>query len=98
MEIICKCEGCGAITVDIGGNQYSMTPETYRKKFDVVRVPRIKQRVGSCDWCVNHYGLELCACGSGKRYKKCREGYSVCGKPMQDIETGRTKTRGGWLL
>ena len=37
----------------------------------------------SCDHCVNHYGLDLCACGSGKPFEKCHEGFEECGKPMQ---------------
>lgn len=93
---ISKCE-CGAVTVTINGKNYSMLPETYREKFGVNRVPRVKSRMFACDYCINHWGLELCACGSGERYDKCKEGYPECGKPMQSIEEEIDYVRGGWL-
>lgn len=48
------------------------------------------QNVFSCNHCINHYGLDLCACGSGEAPDKCENGYTVCGKPMQSLERGYT--------
>jgi len=85
---IYKCK-CGAVTATIDGKQYSMLPATYREKFNVERVPRAEFKCYSCNYCVNHWGLELCACGSGKKYNKCKEGFKECGTPMQSIEKGK---------
>jgi hypothetical protein len=82
---ISKCS-CGAVTIEIKGKSYSMLPATYREKFGVSRVPRVGTKYYSCNYCVNHWGLELCGCGSGKKYNKCKEGFKECGIPMQSIE------------
>ena len=83
-EIVGKCE-CGAVTVEIEGENYSMKPKDFRRIFGVDRVPRVANKWYSCNYCVNNWGIDLCACGSGNHYKKCREGYKECGKPMQKI-------------
>lgn len=90
---ICKCS-CGALTVDMhDGKSYHMKPATFRSYFGVDRVPtavNAKSPYGCCDYCVNHYGVELCACGSGKSVKLCKEnimhkGKKICGHPFEKI-------------
>lgn len=94
---ISKCS-CGALLVDFNdGRSYNMKPKTFRQYFGVKRVPRAQNAshpFGCCDYCVNGYGVEICACGSGEPYQKCKGGFDVCGKPMQVIG-GRTKVVGG---
>lgn len=62
---------------------------TYRKKVKpLIRPIEIDtdfNTLDSCNYCVNHWGVDLCACGSGKKVNKCKEGLRECGTPMQDI-------------
>lgn len=44
--------------------------------------------VFACNHCVNHYGLNLCACGSGESPDECSFGDKVCGLPMQSLTEG----------
>ena len=85
---------CGAVTVTVDGVDYSMKRKLFREKFPGVRC---EGSYGSCNHCVNGWGLDLCACGSGKAPDKCREGTSQCGGPSQSIEEGRQCVEGGWL-
>lgn len=39
----------------------------------------------NCNACVNHWATDMCACGSGEPYDECKEGFDVCGQPMQKI-------------
>lgn len=39
----------------------------------------------SCNHCVNHWGLDLCACGSGESPEECTNGCHECGSPMQKL-------------
>jgi hypothetical protein len=73
------CE-CGAITVTTTEREFSMTAETFLKRygFEVQT-----HQYTSCNHCVNHWGLDLCACGSGKPVDECDEGFDECGKPYQ---------------
>ena len=66
---------CGAITVFHGnGNGYSCASEnraTYLPGLDLRKLRRYsKGDTFCCDHCVNRYGLDLCACGSGEPYWK----------------------------
>ena len=45
-----------------------------------------------CDHCVNHYGLDLCGCGSGEDYGNCNYDFDECSYPMEDF--GRAVIRG----
>lgn len=86
---------CGAITLfpdDPSDMPVSFMPtKSIRSRFVRglnLRKLRRLQTTCYCDHCVNHYGLELCACGSGEYYWECEEGLDECGKPMQEL--------GGW--
>lgn len=99
-----KCV-CGAITlVAIDGSSYSCKARNLKKYAPFIDLRKLKNFNGSgyltscCDHCVNHYGLDLCACGSGEHYRKCKNGYAECGKPMQVLgEYYRVVANGSWL-
>lgn len=85
MDLFCKICSCGSVTVHGDGRKnWSMSLKTFKKEF-----PDLKLELGkydNCNYCVNHWGADLCACGSGEKYSKCKGGFSECGKPMQSIE------------
>lgn len=76
---ICKC---GAITFLKGTNSYSMTRKTKKKLgIDLRKIKRLLDfTTYNCNHCINHYGIDLCECGSGKEVEKCECG---CNKTMQ---------------
>jgi hypothetical protein len=71
-----KCN-CGAITIqsDVGAeNSFSnsMTQETFDKLFKGEDFEiEWMQETYNCNHCVNHWGLDLCKCGSGDPVGKC---------------------------
>ena len=76
---------CGAITLYAADGATYCCKRRNLKRFvniDLRKVERLHSTV-CCDHCVNHYGLDICACGSGEPTHKCKGGYDVCGKPMQ---------------
>ena len=66
-------------TVD-DGNDYSMGKKLFKLNFPRVRVTN---KTYSCNHCVNHWGIDLCSCGSGLSPNKCKENNSDCGEPSQ---------------
>lgn len=88
IEYIGQCE-CGAITVTIGGENYSMTPEYFEERYGFTITNNIWC---NCDSCVNKWSVEMCACGSGEPYNECEGGFEMCGTPMQIIRE-RTHVR-----
>lgn len=76
MEIISyqKCN-CGAITVQYdNGASNSMYLETFNQlALDISQAQEIPQSY-CCDHCVNHWGIDLCECGSGMRVGECECG------------------------
>lgn len=93
---------CGAITLFAhDGRSYSCIKKNLRRflpNIDLRRIKRISHKTYNCGHCVNHYGLDICACGSGEPYEKCDCGYEVCGKPMQKLgEYDRVVANGSWL-
>ena len=40
----------------------------------------------TCNHCVNHYGLDLCGCGSGQAFGNCENEYDECCMPHQTSE------------
>ena len=88
---VTKCN-CGAVTVDgendNHGERYSMSGELFSHYFpELAQETNLDdiQTMYCCDHCVNKYGLDLCACGSGEPYEKCEGGYPECGTPMQSL-------------
>ena len=39
----------------------------------------------SCNHCVNHWGLDLCACGNGEDPEECDGGFAECGLCSQYV-------------
>ena len=80
-----KCE-CGAITFYCDtGSAYSIQSKNKKKFFPNLSLRGLTRfpQTFCCDHCVNHYGLDLCACGSGEPVGKCANGLPECGEPMQ---------------
>lgn len=83
---------CGALTFEIEhGIGYSVKRENAPRFF-----PELPERfwqtldcfVGeycNCNHCVNHWGLDLCACGSGESPEMCQNGYPECGIPSERL-------------
>jgi len=82
MEItdVYKCSGCNAVTIEgisDEGEQFSnsMKLKAFRENFKGIR---IKRTLASCNYCVNHWGVDLCGCGSGQKVGKCKNDYYEC--------------------
>lgn len=78
---------CGAITVTVDGQDYSCLAYRRKKFFpglDPRKIPRFETTY-SCNHCVNHYGLDLCGCGSGNEFGHCGSGFDACEVPMQKL-------------
>ena len=99
---------CGAVTVYIEGENFSMPMDKFRELFDFNEEARAKYDPpelinetpwDNCNYCVNHWGIDLCGCGSGEKVGKCNEGFEQCKNsiPMQSIELGYTHVAGGWI-
>lgn len=66
-----KCN-CGAITLWFNnGASNSMRMETFKKLGLDLSEAEEFQTSYCCDHCVNHYGIDLCECGSGELVGKC---------------------------
>ena len=81
-----KCH-CGAVTVEMqtpeGKQSYSMAEALFKEHFPEAEYS--KQIFSNCDHCVNHYGIDLCGCGSGEHPNECENGLRECGTPMQEF-------------
>lgn len=95
-----KCS-CGAITVFTKtGKSYSCKQENFQKFFPDLDLSNIDRLPDSycCDHCVNHYGLDLCGCGSGEDFGCCDNELRECRRPMQRL--GRythISAEGSWM-
>ena len=76
---------CGAVTLYFeSGDNNSLSPENAPNLGIKIPKPTLETSI-HCNHCINHYGLDLCACGSGESPKDCDGGFSECGKPYQTI-------------
>ena len=89
---IAKCV-CGALTFEREcGIGYSVerkkAPEYFPELPDEFFECLEKQvsEYCNCNHCVNHWGLDLCACGSGEKTGECAEGRFECGDSSQHLE------------
>jgi len=82
-EHTAKCS-CGAISVTIEGESYSMEEKDFNRLFPD---EEIEGSYGNCDYCVNHWGIDLCNCGSGDKVGKCENDFEDCrnNKPAQTL-------------
>lgn len=73
VKYISRC-ACGAITLIFeNGASNSMYEETFEKikhKLDLSEASELSKTY-MCDHCVNHWGIDLCECGSGERVGEC---------------------------
>lgn len=79
---------CGALTFNMSnGSSYSVQKRNLKKFFPDLDLRTLKgkkmQDCFCCNHCVNHYGLDLCGCGSGEPFGKCENGFEECKIPMQ---------------
>lgn len=83
---------CGAVTVtvlDCDGNEQtmSMAYEIYIVNFS--KIPLEDTKFYNCDHCINHYGVDLCGCGSGQLVGECDNDCHECknNMPSQQLIT-----------
>jgi hypothetical protein len=78
---------CGAITLIVNGTPYSVRQSHLKRFFPQIDLRTITRypETFCCDHCVNHYGLDLCGCGSGVPFGHCDNGLAECRKPMQSL-------------
>ena len=66
-----RCK-CGAITL---GFENGATSSMYEDTFNGLCIDLSDsveyQNTFACDHCANHYGIDLCDCGSGERVGEC---------------------------
>lgn len=105
IESISYCKSCNAYTVTINGQDYSIHEDNFFDQFPDIDKDNFKKNIqkvlmnifSCCNWCVNHWGLDICACGSGEPITDCQEGFEVCGSPMQAIdEFNYVRGAGSW--
>jgi hypothetical protein len=71
IESYSKC-ACGAITIFFtNGASNSMRPATAKNLGIDLRHYKRLTPTCCCDHCVNHWGIDLCECGSGEKVGKC---------------------------
>lgn len=95
-----ECQ-CGAFTLeadlDDGSHQtYSMSADTLEAKFTKGAIQPIlnDQVYSNCNHCVNNWGIDLCACGSGETPDNCDNELEECGNQMQTL--GEVHKTGFW--
>jgi hypothetical protein len=93
---VTKCQ-CGAITVDGDDFSNSMTEETFEKEFPDLGVPNGDPGYYQCNHCVNHYGIDLCNCGSGEPVGECNGEHKDCRNKLPSQMKGEMKPFMGWV-
>ena len=85
IESYSKCD-CGAITIYFRNGASNSMKDSTRKKLgiDLNKIPKL-QTSYCCNHCVNHWGIDICECGSGLPAGKC-----ICGR-NKAVECGRNK-------
>lgn len=91
VQYIQQCQ-CGAMTVTFeDGASNSMSREMFdRLGFTGKRLPQVFY---NCNHCVNHWGLDLCKCGSGMPVGHCD-----CGSSEASEELGVKRPFVGWVF
>lgn len=91
---------CGAITITTEYGEYSCEYKDFHKYFPNVDLRMCKkvrlQESYSCNYCVNHYGIDLCSCGSGEKVGHCDCGST---KSMQEYgQYDKVIDSNSWLV
>lgn len=89
-----QCQ-CGAVTVDGDDFSNSMTLATFRREFPGVRLPR-GNKYHNCNHCVNHWGIDLCGCGSGEPVGECDGEFEECKNSIPTQTKGEMKRSALW--
>lgn len=66
---------CGAVTLFFDNGEHNSIKRSHMKAHGITL--RGSKNIGhyyNCNHCVNHYGLDICECGSGKVLEKCCKG------------------------
>lgn len=90
MQIIkySKCR-CGAITIYTQNNNYSLkwsNRKVLLPNYDLRSLRgKLLPMTKECNHCSKKIGLDLCGCGSGQLYGKCKNNTEQCKKAMQNI-------------
>ena len=81
-NFVYKCE-CGAITLSFEDKEYYLLNENLEKFFPNLNLEGVpSQKTFACNHCVNHWGLDLCGCGSGEKVSECE---CEIGVPYQTV-------------
>ncbi len=96
----CICS-CGAVTLfHRNGSNYCCDLKNRDRFLPGLDLRKLRKLTDCfcCDHCVNHYGLDICACGSGEPFWECDNGFEECGSPMQALGGyDKVMARDAWL-
>lgn len=88
IEFVAHCS-CGAYTLTINNNDYSVSEDNLSDVFPNIDLDILKSQIENnyynCNHCVNKWGVDSCACGSGEPFHICNGGFNECGNPMQEV-------------
>jgi SEC-C motif. len=92
-----KCS-CGAVTVDYINDEgekisNSMPLKAFKEHFPGKKLEN--EQYYACNYCVNHWGIDLCNCGSGKKVGHCHE-FRGCKNNIPAQEFDKPKTYALW--
>lgn len=103
---------CGAVTIYLkDGGQFSCQKDRMKKylgksyedllidsAWDGIKITEYKETY-MCDHCVNHYGVDLCGCGSGEEVGECEGEFDecICEIPMQTVLGDSHRGNGAWI-
>lgn len=102
-EIKARACLCGAISVEGPGFKNHMREVAFKHLFPGIRVQR-KCPYWQCDHCVNHWGVDVCGCGSGQPVGACEGECADCKEGTASETLGEKRpglievltNRGGW--
>ena len=92
------CKSCGAVGIDDGTGEvkWAGNLEVFNKITGLnITKKDLKNALLSyygCDYCINHWGMDLCQCGSGEKVNECACG---CGLPSQTYK--KEERRALWV-
>jgi hypothetical protein len=85
IDYVKKCQ-CGAYSVTVGSQTYSMSLEKGMELLGVNLAELADEgEYYHCDSCVNNWNVEMCGCGSGLPFGECDSGLPECAVPMQEL-------------
>lgn len=83
----CKC---GAVTLFFeSGNSNSVKKKNLKKfGFSLKGIKKLSSSTWGCNHCINHYGIDICSCGSGIETDKCDCGSGVSMETLGETYDG----------